>query len=89
MIGINSHVTKTDLQCSPLCVNSMKLMANAQENGGIGITKSGAFISNNVDIQVKNMPEGRNKEDFKFNLTYEMTVRRIRLCSASSASSAV
>ena len=43
MIGINSHVTEADLQCSPLCVNSMKLMVYAHENGGIPLTKSGAF----------------------------------------------
>ena len=43
MIGINSHVTEAELQCSPLCVNSMKLMVYAHENGGIPLTKSDAF----------------------------------------------
>jgi len=43
MIGLNSHITETDLQCSPLCANAMKLMVYAHENGGISLTKSGAF----------------------------------------------
>jgi hypothetical protein len=43
MIGLNSHVTEADLQCSPLCVNSMKLMMYAHDNDNISLTKSGPF----------------------------------------------
>ena len=43
MIGIDYHITAADLQDAPLCVNAMRVIEYAQENGGIPLTKSGAF----------------------------------------------
>ena len=43
-IMLNESLGLSDLSGSPMCVNGMEVLTRAQEDGGIPLTKSGAFF---------------------------------------------
>lgn len=40
---LNESLGMSDLSGSPMCIHGMKVLTRASENGGIKLTKSGAF----------------------------------------------